>query len=118
MSSGAGEPAYFPRRRPCAPGTLAGPAARPPKTAVDPAAWPLQHMSAHRIIIIRVHFVIKDMRTACAELRARAGAQPRKMPNVVEEGNDDCGDDKRFRMWCLLQLAELHLRWLHAESLR
>eukprot|EP00959_Pyramimonas_sp_CCMP1952_P346623 7259916-Pyramimonas_sp.AAC.1 len=27
----------FPRRRPCAPGTFASPAARPPEAAVDPA---------------------------------------------------------------------------------
>eukprot|EP00959_Pyramimonas_sp_CCMP1952_P186109 3891822-Pyramimonas_sp.AAC.1 len=39
-----------PRRWLCAPGALASPAARPPETAVDPAAWPPQHMSAHHIL--------------------------------------------------------------------
>eukprot|EP00959_Pyramimonas_sp_CCMP1952_P229539 4799189-Pyramimonas_sp.AAC.1 len=60
----------FPRRRLCAPGTLASPAVRLPRIAVDPGVWPLQKKKVYRIIIT-LAFVIEDMRTACAELRAR-----------------------------------------------
>eukprot|EP00959_Pyramimonas_sp_CCMP1952_P105290 2200962-Pyramimonas_sp.AAC.1 len=46
-------------RRLCAPGTVASPAVRLPRIAVDPAVWPLQKMSAHHIIIIVVHFSLR-----------------------------------------------------------
>eukprot|EP00959_Pyramimonas_sp_CCMP1952_P166865 3487480-Pyramimonas_sp.AAC.1 len=40
-------------------GAAARPAARLPRTAVDPAVWPLQKMKAHRIITILVHLSLR-----------------------------------------------------------
>eukprot|EP00959_Pyramimonas_sp_CCMP1952_P256647 5361495-Pyramimonas_sp.AAC.1 len=49
----------FLRRWLRAQGALASPAARLPRTAVDPAVWPLQHLNDHRIIVILVRLSLR-----------------------------------------------------------
>eukprot|EP00959_Pyramimonas_sp_CCMP1952_P398132 8341742-Pyramimonas_sp.AAC.1 len=55
-----GEPSYFSPGAGCAiQGHGQGSAVRLPRTAVDPAAWPLQQIHAHHIIIILVHLSLR-----------------------------------------------------------